>query len=72
MRGRKRPSGGHRPHFTSETTETQRYGGFSEVRQTWGLIPDFKVNCSSQAMTAILLLLGSVWAQISPHGGYQQ
>lgn len=34
--------------------------------QTWDMIADFKVNCNSHAVTAILLLLGSIWAQISP------
>ena len=66
MRGRERPSGGHRPPFTSEATEAQRYSGSSEVIHTWDRIPTPKIRRSSHAMIEILLLLGSAWAQISP------
>ena len=69
MKGRERPSGGHRPPFTSEATEAQRYSGSSEVIHTWDLIPNPKISRSSHAMIEILLLLGSVWAQISPMVG---
>lgn len=66
MRGRERPSGGHRPPFTSEATEARRYSDSSEVIHTWDLIPDPNISHSSHAMIAILLLLGRAWAQISP------
>ena len=66
MRGRERRSGGHRPPFTSEATEAQRYRDSSEVIHTWDLIPDPNISRSSHAMIAILLLLGRAWAQISP------
>lgn len=67
-RGRKRPPGGlshtQTPSQKSENGNSERHGDFS--KQTWDLLPDFKVNCKSHAMTAILLLLGSARAQISP------
>lgn len=69
-RGREKPSGGHRPPFTSEATKTRRYSDTCKLIHTWDLIPDPKISCSSHAMIAILLLLGSAWAQIPPCGGY--
>ena len=66
MRGRERPSGGHRPSFTSEATEAHRYSDSSKVIHTWDLIPNPKISRSSHAMIEILLLLGSAWAQTSP------
>lgn len=68
IRGRKRPPGGlshtQTPSHKSENANSERHSDFS--KQTWDLSPDFRVNCNSHAMTAILLLLGSARAQISP------
>lgn len=70
MRGRERPSGGHRPPFTSEATEAPEVQRLFRGH-TQDLIPDPNISRSSHVLS-ILLLLGRALGPNFPHGGYQQ
>lgn len=64
MRGRERPSGGHRPLHKrgNRGSEVQR---LSEVIHTWDLIPDPNISLELSRNDSNSAFAGRAWAQIS-------